>query len=142
MDVQSLFTKGEYEMKRAFMRSIVILILTVIVSLLALTFANDEEVMHHADIFNVQATPRLEYDGYIFHLVEDAVVSLQGSRNIRTLHAPSNLFQAATLYDIANFVAPEFIIVISPNYVIRGNPMMPRNNHDAPPLSTPHAFPR
>lgn len=76
-----------------------------------------------ADIFNVQSVPGLPYDGYIFRLVDDIIVPRIDTIRIRPLIAPYNLFHASTMQDIVDFVAPELILYIEPNYIIFLDPM-------------------
>jgi len=75
-----------------------------------------DETSCPTDIFNVTVTPGMYYNGYSFHLIDGATFSLEDSENIRVLSLTINLFHAATIQDIINFVAPEMIVFISPNY--------------------------
>ena len=124
-------------MKRIIIKNITIL--SAIIILLFISKYLTTEVVCLADVFNVQPTPGREYNGYIFQLANDAVVRLDRRENlrIRVLHEPQNLFHAATLQDIMNFVAPEFILHIGPNYGIYLDTIPSR---PAPPTFAPHAF--
>jgi len=77
-----------------------------------------------SDVFNVPVTPGEEHDGYIFQLVEGATISLTENEGIQVLFAPKNLFRANTLQDIIDFVAPELIMYIEPNYIISLGPII------------------
>jgi len=91
-----------------------------------------------ADVFRVHYTPGAAYYGYIFRLVENAIVPYEENENIQILFAPQNLFHATTLQDIVDFVAPEMIMHIEPNYKTVLEPM---NAHEyIPPTFAPHAF--
>jgi len=90
------------------------------------------------DIFIVPVTPGEVHDGYIFQLIDGAVVSCDEHENIRVLFAPENLFHAATIQDIINFVPPELIVFVSPDYIVSLGPFYTREH--IPPTFTPHAF--
>ncbi|MCL2405586.1 MAG: hypothetical protein FWC92_08575 [Defluviitaleaceae bacterium] len=120
-------------MKRKYQRLIAIL-LTIIILLPTVAYAeNTSDYLCHniseylgnyisdetscpIDIFNVTVTPGMYYSGYSFHLIDGATFSLEDSENIRVISLTLNLFHAATIQDIINFVAPEMIVFIEPNY--------------------------
>jgi len=91
-----------------------------------------------ADVFNVHVTPGAKYDGYIFRLVEDAIISFEDNENIQIIFAPGLLYRADTLQDIIDSVAPELIMYIEPNYSVSLGPMPPYEY--APLTFAPYAF--
>jgi len=77
-------------------------------------------------IFNVPIFPGAGYSGYIFALICGAVVHEPYGAGIQRLpFAPleSNVFTAATIQNIIDFIAPEYIRYIEPNYIIYLDPM-------------------
>jgi len=96
------------------------------------------EITCPTDIFNVHATPGRDYDGYIFRLVEGVTIPCGEHKNIRVIFAPKNIYHAATLQDIMDFVASELIMYIEPDYLIFLDPM-PLDQHILPTF-VPHAF--
>ena len=72
-------------------------------------------------MFNIRYTPGASHAGYIFRLVEHAVVPFTENKGIGVIHAPKNLFVANSLEDILNFVSPEMILRIEPDYIIYRN---------------------
>jgi len=79
-----------------------------------------------AAVFDIQYVPGAEYDGYIFRLVYGAIVPPLDNTNIQCLSfgpISTNVFRAATLQDIKNFIAPEYIMHIEPDYLIFRDPV-------------------
>lgn len=97
-----------------------------------------KEVLDLANIFNIYYTQNAPYAGYIFRLVENAIVPFIENANIGIIHAASNLFVANTLEDIASFIDPVYILYIEPDYIIHLDPM-PTTTDDFPAFS-PFAF--
>jgi len=97
-----------------------------------------EEMPDPADIFNIITTPGKPYDGFLFHLVDGATFSLEESVYVRAISLTVNLFHAATVQDIINFVAPELIVFIEPNYRMSIGPLP--TIEPVPIIATPHAF--
>ena len=98
-----------------------------------------------ADMFDISYTPGREHAGYIFRLVEHAVVPFTEGRGIGVIFTPKNLFFANSLDDILAFVDPKLILFIVPDYVIYLDPLPASDNdpdtieHDLP-IFAPHAF--
>ena len=90
-------------------------------------------------MFNIRYTPGSTHAGYIFRLVEHAVVPFTENKGIGVIHAPKNLFVANSLEDILNFVSPEMILRIDPDNIIYLD-SRPRIESDLP-IFAPHAFP-
>ena len=76
------------------------------------------EVSELAVMFDVYGTSGVAHVGYIFQLIENAVVSSEGNENIRVIFPPLNIFVADTLEDILDFVNPELILYIERDYII------------------------
>jgi len=75
-------------------------------------------------LFNIQPTPGMGYAGYIFQLVEGAVIPEGEHRGVRLIHTNLNMFVARSLEDIINFIDPEFIMYIEPDYVNARRPLI------------------
>ena len=94
-----------------------------------------------ADIFDVHVTPRATHDGYMFRLVQDAVFSYAdfvANENVQVIFAPKRMFRANALQDIKDFVAPELIMYIEPDYIVFLDDI-PAYEH-VPLTFVPHAF--
>jgi len=87
-------------------------------------------------IFDLQLPPDLLYDGYIFRITHGAVVSSFENTSIRVIFGPHRILTASTLQEIADFVAPEYIMYIEPNILIP-HPMAPSPPREALPIPTP-----
>ena len=133
-------------MKRKFMKFIAVLLVIVFV-MPTWVFADSPDVgleqndIGTADIFSVHVDPGATHDGYIFRLVEGAVVSyadIADNENIQVILAPKNIFRANALQDIKDFATPELIVYIEPDYIIFSDPV-PAYEH-VPLTFSPHAF--
>ena len=104
-------------------------------------FIRDLPLMQASELavmFNIQYSPTVAHVGYIFRLVEHAVVPFAENKNVSVINAPLNIFTANTLEDIIEFVDPAFIMYIEPDFVIFQDPM-PTSIHSLSPFE-PHVF--
>jgi len=102
----------------------------------------ERDISYPADIFDVRVDVGTEYDGYIFQLVDNAIIPFVDNDNIQALVAQYGLFRANTIQDIIDFTEPEYILYIEPDYMIFLDPIdFDFIDYDEAPLSfAPFAF--
>ena len=72
------------------------------------------------DVFDIYYAPDAPYEGYIFRLVDNAILPFGFSENeaISEIYGPLNMFTADTLEVIKELIDPELILYIEPDYKI------------------------
>lgn len=91
-------------------------------------------------VFDIVYAEGVTYVGYTFSLIYGAVIPpLEGTNIERMPFFPPdmNMFYARTLQDIIDFIEPQYIRFISPDFVIFRDPLPPYDGYLPPPSPSP-----